>query len=47
MQRRDPRPELQGSGRDGEPAKENIVELMFWELCASRMRLFLLAAAHG
>lgn len=23
MQRRDPRPELQGSGRDGEPAKEN------------------------
>lgn len=49
--RRDPRPELQGSSREMGNQQRRMkikpVELIFWELCASRMRLFLLAAAHG
>lgn len=49
--RTDPRPELQDSGREMGNQQRRMkikpVELIFWELCASRMRLFLLTSAYG
>lgn len=48
--KRDLRPELQSSGREMGNQQRRMkikpVELIIWELYASRMRLFLLAAAH-
>lgn len=51
QEERDPRPELQDSGREMGNQQRRMkikpVELIFWELCASRMRLFLLTSAYG